>query len=121
MREDCDAWKETWEDEPDSEIFKAYDEAYPFSTDGGGNYLALRRTEGTTHWPVYFVHHEADSIVGHGRLLAPDFLTFITVWSRLGCPGPDFDALEPFLADAGISAKSEPAQAWLGWLGWSDD
>ena len=55
----------------------------------------------------------------HGRRLGLDFTDFMTRWSNLGCPGPEFYLLEPFhdrrqrlLRDSG-----PVVERWKAWIG----
>jgi hypothetical protein len=82
-----------------------------FQRVSNGDLLAVDLMSGK----VVYLDHEAGEM--HGRVLAPDFETFITCWSRLGCVGPEWWSLEPFMTRTGLQDSNERAHGWRYWLG----
>ncbi len=83
-------------------------------TGAEGNYIGIVVDDETDDAPVVFVDHE-----GGEFLLAPDFETFMTRWTSLGCPGTEFYCLRPFL-DEGALVDDGIADLWRAWLFGSD-
>jgi hypothetical protein len=69
--------------------------------------------------PVRHFSHELEII--HGLALAPDFFSFVTVFSRLGCAGTEWASWMGFGEGVKsdtftLSTETEGAKSWLAWL-----
>lgn len=81
----------------------------PFHGLSNGDLLAIDLRSGSV---VYLDHDEGPM---HGRRLGASFESFVEVFTSLGCPGPEYWELEPFLNSRGITVNAAAA-TWVGWL-----
>jgi len=77
-----------------------------------GDCIAFDLTEGTDNCPIVYLSHENGT--NQGRVLASNFVEFITRWSALGCPGPEDFQMEPFLGDgdSGLQERGATIEQW---------
>jgi len=70
-----------------------------------------------TEGRVVFLCHDGD-VDFHGVRLADDFCEFISIWSRLGCAGPEIEDLKIFydFSEKRLAASGERFDAWVEWL-----
>jgi ankyrin repeat protein len=69
--------------------------------------------------PVRYFSHEIEGL--HGREIAPDFFTFLSVWTELGCVGGEQQtwlSLTPTISErkAPLSSTCVNAEIWKQWL-----
>lgn len=89
----------------------------PFLRIGNGDYIAFRITEGQKTHPVVYMSHESDSEY-HRKQLGANFVDFLTRWTNLGCPGPDFPYFQPFYDKRSKQLRhaGRAVDAWKKWL-----
>ncbi len=79
-------------------------------TGSDGTYIGIAMDEESDDAPVVYLDEMGDEF-----LLAPDFDTFMTRWTSLGCPGTDLYCLRPFLVK-GELIEGGLADEWRDWL-----
>ena len=101
-----DPWQRSWHNK------------VPFLEAPNGDLLAFDLSGGTAQCPVVYLSHEGDTDV-HGRRLGLDFTDFMTRWSNLGCPGPEFWTLEPFYdrRERRLRDSGPAVDRWKAWVG----
>jgi len=101
-----DQWQRSWHNK------------VPFLEAPNGDLLAFDLSGGTAQCPVVYLSHEGDTDV-HGRRLGLDFADFMTRWSNLGCPGPEFYTLEPFYdrRERRLRDSGAVVEKWKQWVG----
>lgn len=89
----------------------------PFMNVGNGDVIAFDMRAGTSNCPIVYLSHENDAN-SHNRQLGDNFIDFITRWSYLGCPGPEFWLMQPFYAKRAkvLNEKGRAAERWRKWL-----
>jgi ankyrin repeat protein len=93
---------------------------FPFYSLVNGDMLTIDMSDpDPTRQPVRYFSHTLDML--HGRALAPDFCAYITVMSRLGHAGSEWQSMSPFGAEDGagrftLRADGPGAARWLAWL-----
>lgn len=118
-------WKRDLKDREQSEaknVPEMWDNQFPFASLVNGDMLTIdvSDAEGARQLVRYF-SHKLEGV--HGYALAPNFATFMTVFSKLGCAGTEQDSLSLFMPKidhgkrtAFLSATDDGAFAWVGWL-----
>jgi hypothetical protein len=101
-------------DEPDHRLWR---DKFAFQSILNGDFLAIDITE-TTPQPIVYLNRELGE--SHGYQLAPDFIDFIDVWTRLGCPTDDVFPLFIPARDGFLDSRSERAKQWCTWFGLPD-
>ena len=104
-----------------------WDNQFPLSTWVNGDMLTIDVSDDDpARQPVRYFSHELEGL--HGLALAPDFITFVTVWSALGCAGTEYHSLYPFVSvideaarTAYLSTDTEGAQRWLAFAARAPD
>ncbi|KAA9000685.1 SMI1/KNR4 family protein [Affinibrenneria salicis] len=100
------AWLQQCNDEKNvwvSEVFNCADDPYDrvwrnklaFQAVGNGDFLAIDTGSPHSEAVVYLSHDDGD---GHGRVLAPDFITYLLLSSRLGAVGAEDWQWLPFIS-----------------------
>lgn len=84
-----------------------------------GDMLTIDCSSANGAQPVRYFSHELEGL--HGRIIAPDFVSFITEYSTLGCAGVAHDDWFDFCdmtdpTHALLRADSPGGKAWLDWL-----
>lgn len=98
-----------------------WDNHFPIADLPNGDMLSIDVSHpDPTQQPVRYFSHELEGL--HAHALAPDFLSFITTYSALGCAGNTQDEWIRFIdqQDAGrrvsyLTATSVAATRWLAW------
>jgi hypothetical protein len=101
----ADPWQRSWHDK------------VPFLEAPNGDLLAFDLSGGTARCPVVYLSHEGDTDV-HGLRLGLDFTDFMTRWSNLGCPGPEFYLVEPFYdrRQRQLRNSGPVVDRWKAWI-----
>jgi hypothetical protein len=107
----------TWGDsladeEPDDEYYRHFLNKLPILQIRNGDYIALDLRTGV---PTY-ISHEGDATL-QGKPLGKNFVDFITRWSWVGLPWPDFLPDSEFY-DARKNQLSESSPALACWHAW---
>lgn len=99
--------------DPETEWGEIWDTVLPVVDVGCGDFIGVSLLGEET---VTYLNHEAPD--GHGSVISPDFLTFLTEWSDLMFPGPDYSYWECFLGGPNnyIESHTERAREWRRWL-----
>ena len=90
---------------------KAWRNKLAFQKASNGDLLAIDVSSGH----VVYLDHDAGKL--HGCTLAPSFAEFVSRFSLLGCPGPEWWVLEPFLAKDGLGPNGRVGRVWRTWIG----
>ncbi|MEZ5850060.1 MAG: ankyrin repeat domain-containing protein [Hyphomicrobiaceae bacterium] len=118
------SWKRHLADRDLSEARNApqmWDNQFPFADLPNGDKLTIDTSHANpTLQPVRYFSHELEGL--HAQALAPDFFSFVSVYSALGCAGSTHDDWFPFIdkidVDARIAylnATGEGAKRWFIW------
>lgn len=96
-----------------------WEHQFPFADLPNGDMLTIDVSGRAEPHPVRYFSHELEGI--HGIAIAPDFVTFISEYSRLGCAGSEQNEWYPLLGEEVgdrhyLSSKSAGAQKWQAWL-----
>jgi len=78
----------------------------------GTGAIAIDPKRGSVHWLAPL--HLRD---GHMARLGTSSQAFLEAWVGLGCVGPDFAHLRPFLDKTGLSCSNAAALQWRAWFG----
>jgi len=81
---------------------------------GNGDYIGIDMQSDDGF--VTYVSHEGYEAL-HGKVLANNFLDFMSRWSLLGCVGPEDWQLEVFVDGNGLNPFGEKGRVWRKWLG----
>ncbi len=116
------SWKEYLAHETDSEepnTPEMWENQFPLAVLMNGDFLTIDVSNADGPQPVRYFSHELEGL--HGRALAPDFFTFVTVLSQLGWAGMThddwFDLVAPEDGDkAYLSLDAEGSREWLAFL-----
>lgn len=125
-------WKEHYFSKPDAEE-QEYEEPnpkemwehqFPIAALANGDMLTIDcNLQGE---PVRYFSHEIEGL--HGRIIAPDFVSFVTEYAKLGCLGGEQigwlsicddsvpDATYGGAARCDLRANTAMAKRWLAWL-----
>jgi SMI1/KNR4 family protein SUKH-1 len=92
---------------------------FPFAAVGEGDVLTIDMSLAKGPQPVRYFSSEREGL--HHHVIAPDFFSFITAYTRLGCAGRDHDDWFRFIAqDDGdlryLDPDSEGGRRWRAWL-----
>jgi ankyrin repeat protein len=104
-------------EEPNSP--EMWEHQFPFADLMNGDMLTIDVAASEGPHPVRYFSHDLEGL--HGHAIAPDFLTFVTEYAKLGCAGGThddwFDFVEKRDADRRyLSADTAKARHWLAWL-----
>jgi ankyrin repeat protein len=104
-------------EEPNSP--EMWDNQFPFATVGEGDALTIDMSQPNGPQPVRYFSSEREGL--HDHAIAPDFFSFITAYTRLGCAGRDHDDWFRFIAkDEGdlryLDPDSDGGRRWRTWL-----
>jgi hypothetical protein len=96
-----------------------WENQFPFADLINGDMLTIDVSNPDGPQPVRYFSHELEGL--HGRALAPDFFTFVTVLSQLGWAGDTHDDWFDFVAPqdgdkAYLSLDAEGSREWLAFL-----
>jgi len=117
---DLEANRKSWIDtvftDPEDKYARLWHHSFSFMSIVNGDMLAIDTTR-SNDGPVVYLSHEKS--MAHGYVLAENFLTFISNWSELGCPGPEFWQMMPFIGSntSGIDPECPNALQWKEWFG----
>ncbi|MCC5968838.1 MAG: ankyrin repeat domain-containing protein [Pararhodobacter sp.] len=116
-------WKDVLSHQDLSEVPNTpqmWDNQFAFCVLANGDMLTIDMSDpDPTCQPVRYFSYNLEIL--HGRALAPDFISFITVMSKLGHAGSEWHSMMLFGADEGegkftLSAEGPGAARWLAWL-----
>lgn len=96
-----------------------WEHQFPIADLPNGDMLTIDVSGRGEPYPVRYFSHELEGM--HGLAIAPDFITFVTEYSRLGCAGSEQNDWYPLVeARKGdrqyLSSKSDGARRWQAWL-----
>jgi len=96
-----------------------WEHQFPFADLMNGDMLTIDVAAPAGPYPVRYFSHELEGL--HGRAIAPDFLTFVTEYAKLGCAGGTHDDWFDFVEKLGddrqyLNAGTAGARQWLAWL-----
>ncbi len=96
-----------------------WENQFPFASLVNGDMLTIDVSNATGPQPVRYFSHETDGL--HGKAIAPDFISFMTVYAALGCAGAeDHDWFRFVQSSDGdkryLRSTGDGARAWLAWL-----
>jgi len=92
---------------------------FPFAALGEADILTIDMSRPDGPQPVRYFSSEREGL--HHHIIAPDFVSFITAYARLGCAGRDHDDWFRFIdTDTGelryLNPDGEGGRRWLKWL-----
>lgn len=98
---------------------RIWDGQFPFAALVNGDMLTIDVSTPGGPQPVRYFSHELEGF--HGGAIAPDFLTFVTEYTALGCAGQQQEDWRPFCertegGDWLLNADSAGGRAWRDWL-----
>jgi ankyrin repeat protein len=118
-----EGWKRDLENKDLSEAFNApemWANQFAIGNLPNGDMLTIDVSNPSGPQPVRYFSHDVEGL--HGHILAPDFFSFISTYSALGCAGSTHDDWFRFIEkrdDAArvslLSATGAGAQTWLAW------
>lgn len=96
-----------------------WDDQFPFASLGQGDALTIDMSSPNGPQPVRYFSSDREGL--HQHIIAPDFFSFITAYTRLGCAGRDHDDWFRFIAANDgdlrtLDSDSEGGRRWLAWL-----
>ncbi len=96
-----------------------WENQFPFADLMNGDMLTIDVSGSSEPHPVRYFSHDLEGL--HGRAIAPDFITFISVYTRLGCAGATHDDWFAFVEKLDdrrhyLSADGAAATRWLAWM-----
>ena len=108
-------------DGEDPEKREMWDNQFPFAMVGAkakDDALTIDMSVRDGPQPIRYFSSEREGI--HGRAVAPDFVSFLTAYTRLGCAGSDQDDWFRFIDPNGdlryLNPDGEGGRRWLAWL-----
>jgi hypothetical protein len=115
-------WRAAFEDpsehglSPDLTV-EDYEELFPVVADVSGDQIVVADPEKNPSDAVVYLNHESSEF--NFVILAPTLEQFLNTWIALGCPGPGWEQLAPFIdtRTLELSLKTRHARAWLKALG----
>jgi cell wall assembly regulator SMI1 len=115
-------WKENLADQGDGEepnTPEMWENQFPLADLINGDMLTIDVSNPDGPQPVRYFSHELEGL--HGRALAPDFFSFVTVLSQLGWAGITHDDWFDFVAPEDgdktyLSLDAEGSREWLAFL-----
>jgi ankyrin repeat protein len=124
LRDSMKSWVEMYADgdeDDETELNAAFWAAhFPFADLANGDMLTIdMRNTNPQQQPVRYFSHENDGL--HGETLAPDFFSFISRWTALGCFGEEWWSWQPFLRHLGnrnneFDLQGALTKKWRDWL-----
>jgi ankyrin repeat protein len=96
-----------------------WENQFPFAAVGEGDFLTIDMSRPDGPQPVRYFSSAREGL--HHHIIAPDFVSFISAYARLGCAGRDHDDWFRFIdADEGelryLDPDGEGGRRWLKWL-----
>jgi ankyrin repeat protein len=96
-----------------------WEDQFPFADLMNGDMLTIDMSVPEGPHPVRYFSHDLEGL--HGHAIAPDFLTFVSEYAKLGCAGGTHDDWFEFVEKRGddrqyLSADCPGARQWLAWL-----
>jgi ankyrin repeat protein len=96
-----------------------WEKQFPIATLVNGDMVTIDVSDPREPCPVRYFSHQLEGL--HGKAIAPDFISFMTVYSALGCPGAeDVDWFSFIPSSDGdkhyLSSEGDGAKAWFAWL-----
>lgn len=108
-------WARAFEDLDDEALKEFWDEAFGVLCVPNGDVWVIDKSAQGRGRVIYLDHEGGDD---HGCLLGPDIVTVMNNWTRIGCVGPEFWNLEPFLdREKGIDGFGKAALEFRKALG----
>jgi len=109
-------------EEPNSP--EMWEHQFPIADLINGDMLTIDVSAPAEPHPVRYFSHELEGM--HGRAIAPDFVTFVTEYAKLGCAGGTHDYWFDFIEERNgdrhyLSASSAGARRWSAWLARNPD
>lgn len=104
-------WLTDCYNDPTDQYGKHYYDKIPFMEVPNGDLITFDKLG-----QVIYLSHDDGSL--HGERLASDFKEFITLWSRIGCVGPDSEDLRIFYdcENKRLTNKGDKFDYWIEWL-----
>jgi hypothetical protein len=92
---------------------------FPIAHLNNGDMLTIDASSPGGPQPVRYFSHDLEGL--HGRAIAPDFVTFVTEYTMLGCAGMTHDDWFQFVEKLDdnrhyVRAGSNGGRAWRAWL-----
>jgi ankyrin repeat protein len=98
-----------------------WEHQFPIADLDNGDMLTIDVSNDDERQAVRYFSHDLEGL--HGHVLAPDFISFVTAYSKLGCAGSSQDDWFQFIsrkADDPMHSHLDPespgAVAWFAWL-----
>lgn len=96
-----------------------WDNQFAFAAIGNGDALTIDVSSPGGPQPVRYFSSEREGL--HHHVIAPDFLSFVTAYTRLGCAGRDHDDWFRFIdrndgEERLLNPDGAGAQRWRSWL-----
>ena len=96
-----------------------WDNQFPFASVGEGDALTIDMSSPNGPQPVRYFSSDREGL--HHHIIAPDFASFITAYTRLGCAGSDHDDWFRFITQKEgdlryLDPDSDGGQRWRTWL-----
>lgn len=96
-----------------------WENQFPIADLNNGDMLTIDISSPEEPCPVRYFSHELEGL--HGRALAPDFIAFVTEYSRLGCAGVEHDGWFGLVEELDdnrhyLSSTGPGARRWFDWL-----
>lgn len=116
----ADALREDEQEAQATAMLKFWQQHVAFHSLPNGDMLTLDiRHSDPQQQAVRYFSHEQDGL--HGRALAPDFFSFISRWTALGCVGSEWWSWDSFTADcepdtAYFDLALPFSKRWVAWL-----
>lgn len=116
-------WKDMYAHHDISEapnIAQMWEEQFAFCVLANGDILTIDMSDpDPARQPVRYFSHDLEML--HGRALAPDFVSYINVMSKLGHAGSEWHSMLLFGTDKGddtftLTADGPGAARWMAWL-----
>lgn len=96
-----------------------WQDQFAFAELANGDMLTIDCRAADGPQPVRYFSHELEGL--HGLAIAPDFTSFVTEYSALGCAGATQDDWFAFCPEGAegqryLSSRSPAGKGWLAWL-----
>jgi ankyrin repeat protein/cell wall assembly regulator SMI1 len=96
-----------------------WDNQFPFAAVGSGDTLTIDMSAPQGPQPVRYFSSDREGL--HHHIIAPDFVAFITAYTRLGCAGSDHDDWFRFIARGDsdlryLDPDGDGGRRWRTWL-----
>jgi len=90
---------------------------FPFAVMPNGDLLTIdTRNPDPQRQPVRYWFHDLDGDSTDGALMAPNFFSFISGWTALGCVGSEYWTWAPLMRNGAFEVQGELAREWFAWL-----